>query len=128
MTRRGGGPRLPWIAPRSPFLRQMICLHEAMKPQRSFFMKWKIGTGLIAMAMAGLVSVTAHAEEKVLNIYNWSDYIAEDTVAKFEKATGIKVRYDVYDGNETLEAKLMEGNSGYRSEERRGGKEGVRTG
>jgi len=76
-------------------------------------MKWKIGTGLIAMAMAGLVSVTAHAEEKVLNIYNWSDYIAEDTVAKFEKATGIKVRYDVYDGNETLEAKLMAGNSGY---------------
>lgn len=76
-------------------------------------MNWKIGTGLVAMAVAGLFSVTAHAEDKVLNVYNWSDYIAEDTVAKFEKATGIKVRYDVYDGNETLEAKLMAGNSGY---------------
>lgn len=76
-------------------------------------MNWKIGTGFVAMAVAGLISVAAHAEEKVLNVYNWSDYIAEDTVAKFEKATGIKVRYDVYDGNETLEAKLMAGNSGY---------------
>ena len=76
-------------------------------------MNWKIGTGLVAMAVAGLFSVAAHAEDKVLNIYNWSDYIAEDTVAKFEKETGIKVRYDVYDGNETLEAKLMAGNSGY---------------
>jgi putrescine transport system substrate-binding protein len=84
-----------------------------MKPKRSFFMNWKIGTGLVAMAVAGLFSVAAHAEDKVLNVYNWSDYIAEDTVAKFEKATGIKVRYDVYDGNETLEAKLMAGNSGY---------------
>ncbi|MGB5950543.1 MAG: polyamine ABC transporter substrate-binding protein [Parvibaculum sp.] len=73
----------------------------------------KIGTGLVAMAVAGLISVAAHAEDKVLNIYNWSDYIAEDTVAKFEKQTGIKVRYDVYDGNETLEAKLMAGHSGY---------------
>lgn len=73
----------------------------------------KIGTGLVAMAIAGFVSVAAQAEEKVLNIYNWSDYIAEDTVAKFEKQTGIKVRYDVYDGNETLEAKLMAGHAGY---------------
>lgn len=76
-------------------------------------MNWKIGASLVAMAVAGLLSAPAHAEEKVLNIYNWSDYIAKDTVAKFEKATGIKVRYDVYDGNETLEAKLMAGNSGY---------------
>lgn len=73
----------------------------------------KIGTGLVAMAVAGFISVTAHAEDKVLNIYNWSDYIAKDTVANFEKETGIKVRYDVYDGNETLEAKLMAGHSGY---------------
>jgi len=73
----------------------------------------KIGTGLAALAIAGMISVGAHAEEKVLNIYNWSDYIAKDTVAKFEKQTGIKVRYDVYDGNETLEAKLLAGHSGY---------------
>jgi putrescine transport system substrate-binding protein len=50
---------------------------------------------------------------KVLNVYNWSDYIAEDTIANFEKETGIKVTYDVFDSNEVLEAKLMAGNTGY---------------
>ena len=53
------------------------------------------------------------AEEKVVNVYNWSDYIGEHTIADFEKETGIKVRYDVYDSNETLEAKLFAGKSGY---------------
>jgi putrescine transport system substrate-binding protein len=48
-----------------------------------------------------------------LNVYNWSDYIAEDTVANFEKETGITVQYDVYDSNEMLEAKLMAGGTGY---------------
>lgn len=76
-------------------------------------MNWKIGTGIAAMAFVGMFSANAQAEDKVLNIYNWSDYIAEDTVAKFEAETGIKVRYDVYDGNETMEAKLMAGSSGY---------------
>lgn len=57
---------------------------------------------------------TAPAEEpKVLNVLNWSDYIAEDTIANFEKETGIKVTYDVFDSNEVLEAKLMTGKSGY---------------
>jgi len=52
-------------------------------------------------------------EEKVLNVYNWSDYIAEDTLANFEKETGIKVTYDVFDANEILETKLVTGNTGY---------------
>ncbi|MCP8882709.1 polyamine ABC transporter substrate-binding protein [Devosia sp. XJ19-1] len=52
-------------------------------------------------------------EEPVLNIYNWSDYIAEDTIANFEAETGIKVNYDVYDNNEIVDAKLLAGNSGY---------------
>ena len=52
-------------------------------------------------------------EEKVLNVYNWSDYIASDTLANFEKETGIKVRYDVYDSMQMLEAKLLAGQSGY---------------
>ncbi|WP_428035421.1 polyamine ABC transporter substrate-binding protein [Amphritea sp.] len=61
-----------------------------------------------------LVAATPFAQaEEVLNFYNWSDYIAEDTLAKFEAETGIKVVYDVYDSNETLEAKLLAGNSGY---------------
>ena len=45
----------------------------------------------------------------MLNIYNWSDYIAEDTIKNFEKETGIKVRYDNYDNNEILHAKLVAG-------------------
>jgi putrescine transport system substrate-binding protein len=53
------------------------------------------------------------AEEKVLHVYNWSDYIAEDTIANFEKQTGIKVTYDVFDSNDVVETKLLTGNSGY---------------
>ncbi|MEQ8234585.1 MAG: polyamine ABC transporter substrate-binding protein [Gammaproteobacteria bacterium] len=53
------------------------------------------------------------AEEAVLNVYNWSDYIGPDTLAAFERETGIKVNYDVFDANEVLEAKLLAGNTGY---------------
>ncbi len=48
-----------------------------------------------------------------LNIYNWSDYVDPETVAAFEKETGIKTRSDYYDSNETLEAKVLTGKSGY---------------
>ncbi len=51
--------------------------------------------------------------EKILNIYSWIDYIAPDTVADFEKETGIKVRYDTFDNNEVLETKLLTGRSNY---------------
>ena len=69
---------------------------------------------LTAAALALSVAAPALAQDKgTVNIYNWSDYIAEDTVKKFEEATGYKVVYDVYDSNETLEAKLLAGNSGY---------------
>ena len=50
---------------------------------------------------------------KVVNVYNWSDYIAEDTIKAFEAKTGIKVTYDTFDSNETLETKLLAGNTGY---------------
>jgi putrescine transport system substrate-binding protein len=50
---------------------------------------------------------------KSVNVYNWSDYIAEDTNTNFEKATGVTVTYDVFDSNEVLEAKLLAGSSGY---------------
>ena len=52
-------------------------------------------------------------EEKILNVYNWSDYIGETTVQDFEKESGIKVRYDTFDANETLYAKLVAGHTGY---------------
>jgi putrescine transport system substrate-binding protein len=53
------------------------------------------------------------SEEKELHIYNWADYIAKSTIADFEARTGIKVIYDTYDADETLEAKMMAGDSGY---------------
>jgi putrescine transport system substrate-binding protein len=62
---------------------------------------------------AGVASAGNAAEEKVLNVYNWADYIGKDTLAKFERATGIRVVYDTYDADETLEAKMMAGDSGY---------------
>ena len=68
--------------------------------------------GLITIAFLWAFNLTA-TEEKVLNVYNWSDYIGEETLKKFTEETGIKVNYDVYDANETLEAKLMAGSSGY---------------
>ena len=52
-------------------------------------------------------------EDKVLNVLNWSDYIAPDTIEIFEKETGIKVNYDVFDSNEVLETKLLTGRTGY---------------
>ncbi len=63
-------------------------------------------------ALSFVISGQALAKEK-LHIYNWSDYIAEDTISNFQKATGIQVTYDVYDSNEVLEAKLLAGRSGY---------------
>jgi putrescine transport system substrate-binding protein len=62
---------------------------------------------------ASSAPAAAPAEEKVLNVYNWSDYIDPQVIADFEKETGIKVRYDVFDSNEVLETKLLTGHSGY---------------
>ena len=61
----------------------------------------------------GAITSHAAAEEKVLNIYNWSDYLAPDTIPNFEKETGIKVRYDIFDSNEILHAKLVARKTGY---------------
>lgn len=63
--------------------------------------------------LATTVPVSDARAEGELNVYNWSDYIGEDTIANFEKKYDVKVRYDTYDGNETLEAKLVVGNTGY---------------
>jgi putrescine transport system substrate-binding protein len=64
--------------------------------------------GVAAVAAAGGV-----AEEKRLFIYNWTDFIGPRTVAEFEKQSGIKVTYDVYDSEETMDARLLAGSSGY---------------
>jgi len=65
---------------------------------------------LLCLTVASLATA---AEEKRLYIYNWSDFIGPDTIAQFEKATGIKVTYDVYDAEETMEARLLAGEPGY---------------
>ena len=74
-----------------------------------------LAAGLAAALAApvGDAAAAATPEPKVLNVYNWSDYIAEDTLNNFEKETGIKVNYDNYDSNEILHGKLMAGKTGY---------------
>lgn len=67
-------------------------------------------TGALALALA---AGTALAEDKVVNVYNWSDYIDESLLEEFTKETGIKVVYDVFDSNDLLETKLLAGASGY---------------
>lgn len=77
-------------------------------------MKTPLKYTLVAAATGALLTISAAAEEeKVLNVYNWSDYIAEDSIANFEERTGIKVNYDVFDSNEVLEGKLLAGSTGY---------------
>ncbi|EHD21958.1 MULTISPECIES: spermidine/putrescine ABC transporter substrate-binding protein PotF [Brenneria] len=71
---------------------------------------------LLSGVVAGLLmaaSVTASAEQKTLHVYNWSDYIAPDTLQNFQQETGTKVVYDVFDSNEVLEGKLMAGSTGF---------------
>lgn len=82
-----------------------------------FTQRKKLLSGVVAGAlMTALMAVSATtfaAEQKTLHVYNWSDYIAPDTLANFTKETGIKVVYDVFDSNEVLEGKLMAGSTGY---------------
>jgi putrescine transport system substrate-binding protein len=64
-------------------------------------------------ADAGKAPAAAPAEEKVVNVYNWSDYIDPKMLEQFTAETGIKVNYDVFDSNEVLQTKLLAGNTGY---------------
>ena len=68
---------------------------------------------LLIAGAAGAAVRPAAAEEKRLFIYNWTDFIGRNTIAEFEKQTGIKVTYDVYDSEETMDARLLAGSSGY---------------
>jgi putrescine transport system substrate-binding protein len=65
-----------------------------------------------SIALATLL-ITGVASAKEVRVYNWSDYIDEEVLKEFEKETGIKVVYDVFDSNEVLETKLLAGGSGY---------------
>ena len=65
------------------------------------------------LATAGLTIAVGAQAAGTVHIYNWSDYIGETTLADFQKETGIKPVYDVFDSNETLEGKLLAGRTGY---------------
>ncbi|MGO3130952.1 MAG: extracellular solute-binding protein, partial [Alcaligenes sp.] len=68
---------------------------------------------LVGLLAAAAIMPVAQAQNQVVNVYNWAEYTAPDTLSGFQKATGITVRYDVYDNNDTLQAKLLTGKSGY---------------
>lgn len=68
---------------------------------------------LVAAALLPLTAAAQSSAEKLLNIYNWAEYIGEGTIKAFEAETGIKVRYDNFDSNEVLLAKMMAGRTGY---------------
>src|SRR3974377_348586 len=74
------------------------------------------GVLIAVAATAGLAVVPPAAQgstARFVNVYNWSDYIAPKAIEDFTSETGIKVRYDTFDSNDTLETKLLAGNSGY---------------
>src|SRR5260370_28413294 len=89
----------------------MTIQNRESKPAKISPRRWSFG--LAAILAAAVMAPAAAEEEKVLNIYNWSDYIADDTIKNFEKETGIKIRYDNFDSNEILHAKLVAGKTGY---------------
>jgi putrescine transport system substrate-binding protein len=82
------------------------------------FLGFAAALAMLAILVAACSRPAAHASaatanDKVLNVYNWSDYIQPSIVKDFEKETGIHVNYDVFDSNEILETKLLTGHTNY---------------
>lgn len=84
-----------------------------IKPLGKTLLATACSMALGTLALSSMAFSTLAQAQGTVNVYNWSDYIAEDTIANFEKETGIKVTYDVFDSNEVLEAKLLSGSSGF---------------
>jgi putrescine transport system substrate-binding protein len=84
--------------------------------KRGFVMRFRISPHFMAaitVALGALGLPPALAQERVVNFYNWSNYMAPGVLEDFTKETGIKVVYDTFDANETLETRLLAGKSGY---------------
>ena len=79
-----------------------------MKSEKYALKKW-----LVAGSTLLIMSAAQAADDNVVNVYNWSDYIDDEILTEFEAETGIKVVYDVFDSNDILETKLLAGSSGY---------------
>ena len=75
----------------------------------------KRGLALAAVVAGAFVALAslAQAQQRSVNFYNWSNYMAPGVLEQFTKETGIKVTYDTFDANETLETRLLAGKSGY---------------
>ncbi len=71
-----------------------------------------VALGLVGATILGIWSARSHGTNR-LYIYNWADFIGHHTIAEFERETGVKVIYDTYDAEETMEARLMAGSAGY---------------
>jgi putrescine transport system substrate-binding protein len=84
-------------------------------PRRSPLLRLVPLAALLALIGATLVACgrSGSTPERVVSVYNWADFIGKTTVADFEHATGIKVDYDTFDSDQTLEAKMLAGGSGY---------------
>ena len=94
----------PWVFGNPP---RPLALHPFSHPRGTVLMK------RLLLLVLLLISSPSWGQEKTLNIYNWTDYIDPKMLEQFTTETGIKVRYDVFDSLETLEAKLLAGHSGY---------------
>ncbi len=73
----------------------------------------RLAGALLTVATLFLPATQLAAQERIVNVYNWSDYVDPTVLEAFTRETGIKVRYDVFDSNDTLETKLLAGRSGY---------------
>jgi putrescine transport system substrate-binding protein len=95
----------------------MIARSFPFIPAKAGIQRWVTAftgtSGVSCILLAALLPGAAPAKERVVNFYNWSDYVAPAVLDDFTRETGIKVRYDTFDSNDTLEAKLLAGKSGY---------------
>jgi putrescine transport system substrate-binding protein len=105
--------RAAWSCPRST---------SSVSSTSGFILSWRASRAVCALLGASLAGGCGHGQSsagrpdesaETLNIYNWADYIGYHTIAEFERATHIKVTYQMYDSNETLEATLMVGHTGF---------------
>src|SRR4051812_22594376 len=70
-------------------------------------------TSLAALSLLVIAGPAGAEAKRTVNVYNWSDYIDPTVLEDFTKTTGIAVRYDTFDSNDVLEAKVLAGRSGY---------------
>ena len=84
-----------------------------MKPATPHISLPCLAASLVVLAACGDVGSSTDADENVVNIYNWADYIAPGTIEQFEAEYGITVNYDLYDSSEIVDVKMLAGHSGY---------------